>query len=125
MDHWLVSPLGLNPKKDSRHKKFFSEFDLEYEKHGYVLRQPTDRGTQPWDLGELTFEACETAAEEIDKVSRTLPNFKYGSFFYAGASHLIPKEELHRKPIRDLVKQYDIPALTDARVEDYYKRILE
>lgn len=54
-----------------------------------------------------------------------MPNFKYGSFFYAGASHLIPKDELHKKPIRDLLKQYDIPALTDARVEDYYKRILE
>jgi hypothetical protein len=124
LDHWSCVALGINPVNDSRHKRFFSEFDLEYEKYGYVLDPPTESKALTWTLGELTYDMCDLLAANIDRVSRTLPNFKYGSFLYSAACHVMPKEELHAKSISELTKIYDVPALRAARVEDYYKRLL-
>jgi radical SAM superfamily enzyme YgiQ (UPF0313 family) len=130
LDDWIVKPLGLNPVKNSQHKKYFSEFDLEHEKYGYDIvgsDESADLYRMKWKLrnSDIDYDYCNIVATRINDVSNTTrSNFKYGAQEYARMCTIIPRDDVINLGRYQVREKYDIPFLVRSYLINYYEKLL-
>lgn len=128
LDEWIIRPLGLNPLQKSAHKKFFSAFDLEYEKYGYeiVNLNSTDNiYKMNWDLKSqnLNSQYCTEICNNVMNLSEDLDNFKYAGQNYGRISSLITPAEVIQLSRKQILSKYNIENLTEEKIKRYYKNL--
>lgn len=130
LDDWLVKPLGLNPIKNSQHKKYFSEFDLDHEKYGYELvgtDEHADLYRMKWRLKgtDVDYDYCNSVANRINSISRnTRQNFKYGAQEYARMCTVIPRDDVINLSRYQIQEKYDVHILVKEHLINYYNKLL-
>jgi hypothetical protein len=128
LDDWLCKPLGLNPVDKSKHKNYFSEFDLNHEQYGYELignDNSADIYRMKWRLkgSDLDYDYCLDQANRVNRISNSLPNFKFGAQEYARISTLIPREEVVTMSRSTILAKYNMKSLIFNYLEQYYKNL--
>jgi len=129
IDHWICRPLGINPVNNSLQKKYFSEFDLNYEKYGYTItgQDPlADVYRMKWELkgSDIDYDYCLEQTNRITRLSDDLPNYKFGGQLFGRFSTVIPEEDVFALSRKELREKYDIRALVVAYINNYYNSLL-
>jgi hypothetical protein len=129
LDEWVCRPLSLNPVNYSQHKKYFSEFDLNFEKYGYkIINDEKDSNIyrMQWSLDDKDFDYnyCLNFSNEINEKSENLPNMKFGAQLYARYSTILPEQEVFSTSRLKLKEKYDLPSLVRNYLKNYYTKIL-
>lgn len=129
LDHWTCRPLGINPVESSDHKKYFSEFDLNYEKYGYriVGSDPkADIYRMKWQLGDtgIDYDSCLVQTNRINDISESMPNMKFGAQLFARYASILPEDEVFSKSRKELRDQYDIESMVIKHIKGYYSKLL-
>jgi radical SAM superfamily enzyme YgiQ (UPF0313 family) len=130
LDDWIVRPLALNPVKNSQHKKYFSEFDLDHEKYGYEIigrDHDVDLYKMKWRLkgSDIDYDYCNDVSTRINNISRTTrQNFKHGAQEYARMCTLIPRDDVINLSRYQIREKYDVHLLVKDHLINYYNRLL-
>lgn len=129
LDEWICRPLAINPINNSLHKKYFSEFDLNFEKYGYIITGPEPKANiykMKWKLvdRDIDYDYCDVKSNEINLISDKLPNMKFGAQLFSRISTLIPEHEVFTKSKKELREQYNLRKLTENYINSYYQKIL-
>lgn len=128
-DDWICKPLGLNPIKNSAHRKYFSEFDLEHEKYGYQLigsDPAADIYRMKWKLNDtIDYDYCFNQASRINRISNLeLTNFKYASQDYGRMCSIIDRKEIITLGRCQINRKYDVKSLVKNYIVNYYNELL-
>jgi hypothetical protein len=128
LDEWVCRPLALNPVNYSQHKKYFSEFDLNFEKYGYKILNDdkSDIHRMKWSLDgkDFDYDYCLNFSNEINEESENLPNMRFGAQLFARYSTILPENEVLSMSRLQLKEKYDLRFLIKDYIINYYKRLL-
>ena len=131
LDYAAFSSLGINPVALSNMQvNDFSEFDLEYDKHGYEVIQNAD-GDLTSEVRwrnvntDLTSDYCAEFANKMNTRVGRSGKFKYGTFLYGQFKSIgIPGEELRNLSTVEINKRYNISTLTNNKLASYKEKLL-
>jgi hypothetical protein len=137
LDAWSVAPLGINATLTGVHKNYYSEFDLEYKDHGYIIKGQDTNSKNPfavnWELpsADLDYNKCTEYASEMNAEARTIPNYKVAGHGYIMLKNLfgIHEMELYQKyqkaSFSQLSAERDLLLRIIGYKEKYYRKILD
>jgi hypothetical protein len=132
LDYCVFSPLGITPMSSGNlQANDYSEFDLEYEKHGYEIIYNTNGDLNSeinWinhNTG-LTSEYCAQFANKMNTRVMQSGKFKFGAFLYGQYKSIgIPGDELRTLPTTEILKKYSIAQLTRTKLKMYKEKLLK
>lgn len=128
LDEWVCRPLSINPVTYSQHKKYFSEFDLNFEKYGYKIfnEDKSDIHRMKWSLDgkDFDYDYCLNFSNEINEKSENLPNMRFGAQLFARYSTILKEDEVRLMSRAEIKEKYDVGSLVKEYLINYYKKIL-
>jgi radical SAM superfamily enzyme YgiQ (UPF0313 family) len=131
LDDFLVEPLYISPPKFAVvNSRYFSEFDLEYEKYGYECYEQIEDSSFTdikWTnkLTGMTFDQAFVASRKINARVRASDRFKCGNWGYNWYRGLgIPSEDLMTLSRKEIYSKYNIPLLVEKKKNDYRTKVL-
>jgi Radical SAM superfamily len=131
LDDFISAPLYISPPKfDPVSKKYFSEFDLEYEKYGYTVYEEIEKSVYTdlrWTNDRIgtTFDQVYQHSKRLNERAFNSSKFKCGGFGYAWYRSLgILSDDLTSLSRFEIYKKYDIPQLLKNKKEKYRSLIL-
>ena len=128
LDEWVCRPLSINPVDYSQHKKYFSEFDLNFEKYGYKIfnEDKSDIHRMKWSLDgkDFDYDYCLNFSNEINEKSENLPNMRFGAQLFARYSTILKEDEVRLMSRAEIKEKYNVGNLVREYLINYYKKIL-
>lgn len=132
LDDFLVEPLYIAPPNIALiNSKYFSEFDLEYEKYGYeCYEQIKDSAFTEikWTnkITGMTFDRAFAFSRKINARVRSSDRFKCGNWGYNWYRGLgVPSDDLMAFSRKEIYTKYDIPQLIENKKEKYRSMVLD
>lgn len=120
LDSWYINPLGINPPK-MKSKNYYSEFDENYEKYGYEIR---DNGWYNKNT-DMSFLQAKKFATQLTEKSNTHPNFKFGGFSYNYVRRFgVEDSDLIILPRKEILKKYNLSTNIASECNTYIQGML-
>ena len=131
LDHVVLDPLYITPKKDSiGHRNFYSTFDLEYEQYGYECYNQYDGSAITeirWknDNINMTFDKAHDFANRMNDKIKKSNKFKFGGFAFPYYKSLgVAVSDLMTMSKHQILQKYNIKELTDNKKQEYKQLLL-
>lgn len=131
LDDFTVEPLFiLPPKFDKSNFKYFSEFDMEYEKYGYEIYEQIEKSSFTeirWtnDQIGMTFDQAFASSRRVNARVYVSDRFKCGGWGYNWYRSLgIPSADLMTLSRKDIYSKYNITQLLDAKKDKYRSAVI-